>query len=173
MTYSGPSSSKKKDRGNKMDPKNSNNFLDEILLAVAFLTFGVYDSASSLAAAKYLGTFEYEANPVCRYLFSISPDYFMMIKCMTVVIGLSCLYLTIKNIDSLRSPGRCLMMYIAIAGAFVSLSNLNIIISDQSIFIFGLDSGIISTIIIFTGVLSAGLLYYVDQILNKKQVIRG
>ncbi len=133
--------------------------LSRLLLGSSILCYVAYDIVSTLAAFNYLGTFEYEKSTLIREAFNIAGvPGFIAIKLAVSLLAIYAAYSLMERYERFRGLGAGVLSGATTAGLFVGTSNMNIIFRGNSIWLLGMDSGTVATILI-VGCTLAGLLF--------------
>jgi hypothetical protein len=114
-----------------------------------------------MAAYVYLGTFEYERSSVIRGAFDLAGvPGFIAIKIGISLIAITAAFWLMERYEQFRGLGAGVLGGATAAGLFVGTSNINILYQGCSLWILGLDSGTVATIIIcgssLLGLLASG-----------------
>jgi len=118
-----------------------------LLSAIVFYIF--YDILSTLAAYKFLGSFQYEKSFLIRSAFDAAGiPGFIALKVAISSIAIFTAYALMECYSRLRTFGAGILAGASAAGLFVGTSNFNILISGSSFWVLGLDSGAIAAAII-------------------------
>jgi hypothetical protein len=108
-----------------------------------------FDIFSTLAAYCYLGTFEYERSSLIKGAFDLGGvPGFLLIKIVISLIAISAAFWLMERYEQFRGLGAGVLGGATAAGLFVGTSNINILYQGCSIWVLGLDSGTVATIII-------------------------
>ncbi len=139
--------------------------LSRLLLISSILCYIGFDIFSTLAAYVYLGTFEYERSTLIRGAFDLAGvPGFILIKVIISLIAITAAFWLMERYEQFRGLGAGVLGGATAAGLFVGTSNINILYQGCSIWVFGLDSGTIATIIIcgcsLIGLLSSGMVLW-------------
>ncbi len=120
-----------------------------LIFLLSFVSYGLYDAGSTVLAADYLDSFQYESSGLLRAVgMSSDAPGFLAIKLGVVFIALMfTLYLGVQ-FPGLRTAAIWVLSGAILAGIFVGTSNLNIILNGHSIFLFGQDPNFVGTAII-------------------------
>ncbi|MGA9140636.1 MAG: hypothetical protein WBZ29_10455 [Methanocella sp.] len=123
--------------------------LSKLLLVTSVLCYVLYDIFSTLAAYSYLGSFEYEKSFLIKSAFELAGvPGFISIKMAVSMVAIVAAYLLMERYEQFRGLGVGVLSGASIAGLFVGTSNMNILFQGSSIWLLGLDSGTIASIII-------------------------
>jgi hypothetical protein len=145
--------------------------LSRLLLGTSVICYIFYDIASTLAAYNYLGTFEYEKSVLIREAFNLAGvPGFIFIKMAVSLLAIYAAYLLMERYERFRGLGAGVLSGATAAGLFVGTSNMNIIFRGNSIWLWGMDSGTVATILIL-GCSLLGLLF-TGQLLRKPSVLK-
>jgi len=126
--------------------------LSRLLLVSSIICYIGFDIFSTLAAYAYLGTFEYERSTLIRGAFDLAGvPGFILIKIVISLLAISAAFWLMERYEQFRGLGAGVLGGATAAGLFVGASNINILYQGCSIWILGLDSGTIATIIICGG----------------------
>lgn len=132
-----------------------------VITSIVFYVF--YDIVSTIAAYHYLGTFEYERSTLIRAAFyAAGLPGFVSIKVIVSTAAILAAYVLMERYRQFRGMGAGILAGATCAGIFVGTSNLNILLNGSSIWLLGLDSGTVATLII-CGSSAAGLFAYALQ----------
>ncbi len=111
------------------------------LLAIAILTFILYDGATTIIVADYLGSWGYETSAVIRQAQdNFGMLGFMFVKIMLCMLCLSLLYLITGLQKQTEMLAHTLYLGFTITGLYAGTSNLNIILNGTSFYLLGLDA---------------------------------
>ncbi len=128
------------------------------LLAIAILTFILYDSATTLIVANYLGSWGYETSGLIRQAqgtFGVLG--FMIVKIILCGMCLALVYLITGLQKQTEALANSLYCGFAMTGLYAGTSNLNIIMNGVSFYFFGVDAQKASLLILALSIV-AGLL---------------
>ena len=123
--------------------------LSRLLLISSIISYIGFDIFSTLAAYSYLGTFEYERSTLIRGAFDLAGvPGFILIKVTISLLAISASFWLMERYEQFRGLGAGVLGGATVAGLFVGTSNINILYQGSSIWLLGLDSGTVATIII-------------------------
>lgn len=123
--------------------------LSRLLLISSIIFYVGFDVFSTLAAYRYLGTFEYERSVVIRSAFDLAGvPGFILIKVVISMVAIAAAFWLMERYEQFRGLGAGVLAGATVAGMFVGASNINILYQGSSIWVWGLDSGTVATIII-------------------------
>ncbi len=112
-----------------------------VLLAIAILSFIMYDSATTLIVADYLGSWGYETSTIIRHAQdSFGMLGFMIVKIILCMLCLSLLYLITGLQKQTEMLAHTLYLGFSMTGLYAGTSNLNIILNGTSFYLLGLDA---------------------------------
>ena len=123
------------------------------LLLTSLVFYIILDLVSTVLAYYYLGTFQYEGSAIMRMSFDLAgiPGFIVVKTGLALVALLLAYWLGSSNGWYGLSAG--LLLGASLAGLFVSISNLDILVNNTSIWILGLNSGTIGALIVFGSVI--------------------
>lgn len=128
--------------------------LSRLLLVSSIICYIGFDIFSTLAAYAYLGTFEYERSTLIRGAFDLAGvPGFILIKVLISLLAISAAFWLMERYEQFRGMGAGVLCGATVAGLFVGASNINILYQGCSIWLLGLDSGTVATIIIVSSAL--------------------
>jgi hypothetical protein len=123
--------------------------LSRLLFISSIICYIGFDIFSTLAAYVYLGSFEYERSTLIKIAFDLAGlPGFILIKVVISLIAISAAFWLMERYEQFRGLGAGVLGGATAAGLFVGTSNINILYQGSSIWILGLDSGTVATIII-------------------------
>ncbi len=123
--------------------------LSRLLLVSSIICYIGFDIFSTLAAYIYLGTFEYERSSLIKGAFDLAGvPGFILIKVLISLLAISAAFWLMERYEQFRGLGAGVLGGATMAGLFVGTSNINIIYQGCSIWLLGLDSGTVATIMI-------------------------
>jgi hypothetical protein len=123
--------------------------LSRLLLVSSIICYIGFDIFSTLAAFYYLGTFEYERSTLIKGAFDLAGvPGFILIKVSVSLLAISAAFWLMERYEQFRGLGAGVLGGATMAGLFVGTSNINILYQGSSIWLLGLDSGTVATIII-------------------------
>jgi hypothetical protein len=123
--------------------------LSRLLLVTSVICYVLYDIVSTLAAYSYLGSFEYEKSFLIKSAFELAGvPGFISIKMVVSLIAITAAYLLMERYVQFRGLGVGVLSGATVAGLFVGTSNMNILFQGSSIWLLGMDSGTVASIII-------------------------
>ena len=123
--------------------------LSRLLLISSVICYVLYDIVSTLAAYSYLGSFEYEKSFLIKSAFQLAGiPGFIAIKMVVSLIAIAAAYLLMERYEQFLGLGVGVLSGATAAGLFVGTSNMNILLQGSSIWLLGLDSGTVASIII-------------------------
>jgi hypothetical protein len=123
--------------------------ISRLLLVSSVICYVLYDIVSTLAAYSYLGSFEYEKSFLIRSAFEFAGvPGFISIKMAVSLVAIVAAYLLMERYEQFRGLGMGVLSGATAAGLFVGTSNMNILFQGSSIWLLGLDSGLVASIII-------------------------
>jgi hypothetical protein len=123
--------------------------LSRLLLVSSVICYIGFDIFSTLVAYSYLGTFEYERSTLIREAFNLAGlPGFILIKVLVSLLAISAAFWLMERYEQFRGLGAGVLCGATVAGLFVGTSNINILYQGSSIWLLGLDSGTVATIII-------------------------
>jgi hypothetical protein len=118
------------------------------LFIFAVVFFIGFDLVSTMAAASYLGSFDYEGNGLFRLAYGAGGmPAVVVVKVVASLVAFAGAYVLAARIPGFKIMGRGILAGAGVGGAFVGLSNLNILFNNRSFWVFGIDSGTFTTII--------------------------
>ncbi|WP_174590895.1 hypothetical protein [Methanocella conradii] len=121
----------------------------KLLFASSIMFYVFYDIVSTIAASKYLGTFDYEKSLILKASYNAAGMAgFILIKLLFSLMALYLAYLLIERFHKFRGVGLGMLAGATCAGLFVGTSNFNIMLNGSSFWIMGMDSGTIAALII-------------------------
>lgn len=119
------------------------------MLVTAVIFYIFYDLISTIAAYQYLGTFDYEQSFLIKAIYDSSGiPGFIFVKILLSSIAIYAAYLIMERSAQFRGFGIGILIGATLAGLFVGTSNLNIILTGGSFWVFGLDSGTIAILLL-------------------------
>jgi hypothetical protein len=123
--------------------------LSRLLLISSIIFYVGFDIFSTLAAYVYLGSFEYERSALIKGAFDFAGvPGFVVIKTGISLLAITAAFWLMERYEQFRGLGAGVLGGATIAGLFVGTSNINILYQGSSIWLLGLDSGTVATIII-------------------------
>ncbi len=123
--------------------------LSKLLLVTSVLFYVLYDIFSTLAAYSYLGSFEYEKSFLIKSAFQIAGiPGFISIKMAVSMVAIVAAYLLMERYEQFMGLGVGVLSGATVAGLFVGTSNMNILFQGNSIWLLGMDSGTVASILI-------------------------
>jgi hypothetical protein len=123
--------------------------LSRLLLVTSVICYVLYDIVSTLAAYSYLGSFDYEKSILIKTAFQLAGvPGFISIKVIVSLIAIAAAYLLMERYEQFRGLGVGVLSGASVAGLFVGTSNMNILFQGSSIWLLGMDSGTVASIII-------------------------
>ncbi len=129
--------------------------LKTVFIIYAVLFFIVFDAVSTLIAANYLGSFDYEKSNLLKIAYDAGGVYgFLLVKIVLGTVLLLALYVLSELYPKYEQHLTLVLFGVAASGLFVGLSNLNIVVNGHSIWFFGIDAGTIATITLILPVCS-------------------
>lgn len=137
---------------------------NKIYFIFAIMFFVVFDMISTMCALSYLGSYEYEASNIIRHILE---NYgilgFMLVKC---IVGFIVLWIAYKLKYDYILNG-CIFV-----GLFVGISNFKIMFTGTSLWVFGINSQIISISMLMSFCLIQIILsvFRPNKVVTKKQI---
>lgn len=123
--------------------------LNRLLLVTSIICYVLYDIVSTLAAYSYLGSFEYEKSFLIKAAFELAGvPGFITIKMVVSLIAITAAYMLMERYEQFRGLGVGVLSGATVAGLFVGTSNMNILFQGSSIWLLGMDSGTVASIMI-------------------------